>query len=293
MWSVAVTTRDRLREWWARYRAEGARVRWQDRQPATYSLISVQRNTMLAKWLAGLSGGVVVLAFAYYIQAYLSILSIKDDCASRLFVADAIKGAVLCAGMALAAGILALAAISWPAMIGMWRNRFAGRRRREDKPPLRPGDEFDGLSESLLSLSIPQGLLTFLSALVLFGLIFIVVFLAPPIKPEGVQKIWHKFELQCLPKSQPIPMIPGASKVGARFTRRAIKEPRRHGGSGLDWRTLAGIWGAGLSTLMFVSGLVQRPVLQLEPHRSRTKPATLVSLMPMTPVKLFMVSPAV
>jgi hypothetical protein len=57
--------------------------------PADFSLNWVRHVTTIAKWLAGLSGAGVVLAFAFYMQAYLWILSIKNDCASQRFVADA------------------------------------------------------------------------------------------------------------------------------------------------------------------------------------------------------------
>jgi hypothetical protein len=77
----------------------------------------VQHTTIFAKWLAGLSGAAVVLACAYYMQAYLSVLSIKGDCVSRRFVADAIFSATTFLIWAIAAGLLALAAIVWPAAI--------------------------------------------------------------------------------------------------------------------------------------------------------------------------------
>ena len=43
----------------------------------------MQRATALAKWLLGLSGAGTVLALTFYIQSYLSILSIKNDCVIR------------------------------------------------------------------------------------------------------------------------------------------------------------------------------------------------------------------
>jgi hypothetical protein len=83
---------DRFGKWWGQYQAWRARFREQQRLPASYSLIAVQRATAVAKWLVGLSGAATVLAFALYIQSYLSILSIKNDCVSLRFVADANSG---------------------------------------------------------------------------------------------------------------------------------------------------------------------------------------------------------
>ena len=74
---------DRFQKWWGPYQAWRARFREQQRQPACYSLIAVQRATAVAKWLLGLSGAGTVLAFTLYIQSYLSILSIKNDCVIR------------------------------------------------------------------------------------------------------------------------------------------------------------------------------------------------------------------
>ena len=151
--------RDRVRKWcdqhnkwrarfwaWRTQRLNSQRTRrdWLDSQPARYVPLRVQRTTTVAKWLAGLSGAGVVLAFAFYMQAYLSILSIKDDCVSRRFVADAIWTAAVLVLCTIVAGLFALAAIVGPSACGMRRN---WRRRREAKPPLQSGHEFDGLSE--------------------------------------------------------------------------------------------------------------------------------------------------
>lgn len=200
---VATTALNWLRQWWARYRAEGARLRWQDDQPARYTLVAVQRATTVAKWLAGLSGAALVLAFAFYIQAYLSIPSIKDDCVARLFVADAIKGALLFAWWALVAGVLALVTISLPALVGVWRNRasFGGRRRRMNQPPLELGHELDGLTEWHVSfVAGAQAALLFFSCGALFLLVFGLLYFGIGSKPEGIQKGWHEFELKCLPQ---------------------------------------------------------------------------------------------
>jgi hypothetical protein len=98
MRALETAIRDRFQKWRGPYQAWRARYDEQARQqPACYSLIAVQRATAVAKWLLGLSGAGTVLAFAFYIQSYLSILSIKNDCVSRRFVADANSGAALMA----------------------------------------------------------------------------------------------------------------------------------------------------------------------------------------------------
>ena len=177
---------------------------WLNSRPAGYSLNWVQHTTTVAKWLAGLNGAAVVLAFAYYIQAYLSILSIKNDCASRLFVADAMNGAVQFIGLAVIAGIMALTAIAWPAaVVGARRN---SARRRSLQLPLRPGQEFDGLSEAQVYRRawFPQFLLCFSSAVLLSLLVwFLTIHVGVTIaKPEGLQDWWRAFEVKC-PKQPP------------------------------------------------------------------------------------------
>ena len=89
MQAIETAIRD---QWWGRYQAWDARFREQQRQPARYSLIGVQYPTTVAKWLLGLSGAGTVWAFGFYAQSYLSVLSIKNDCASLLFVAHAMTG---------------------------------------------------------------------------------------------------------------------------------------------------------------------------------------------------------
>ena len=120
--------RDRFQKWRGQYQAWRARFNEQGHQPACYSLIVVQRTTAVAKWLAGLSGGGTVLAFGFFIQSYLSILSIKNDCVSLQFVADANFGAGWCAGWFLVSGMLALLAIAWPAAVGIGRNFLRWRK---------------------------------------------------------------------------------------------------------------------------------------------------------------------
>src|SRR4051812_48909556 len=110
-------------KWSAWFHARITTTGWPDHQPAEYSLNWVRYISTIARWLAGLSGAGIVLAFAFYMQACLSILSIKDDCVARHFVADAMKGAVQFVYLLLSAGLFALAAIAWPAaMVGPRRN---------------------------------------------------------------------------------------------------------------------------------------------------------------------------
>jgi len=94
----------------------------------------------------GLNGAATVLAFAVHAQSYLSILSIKSDCASRLFVADAISQAASFAASFLLSGMLALFAIALPLAVGMGRN-FLSWWKASKQPPLQPGHEFDRWSE--------------------------------------------------------------------------------------------------------------------------------------------------
>ena len=93
----------------------------------------------------GLNGAATVLAFAVHAQSYLSILSIKSDCASRLFVADAISQAASFAASFLLSGMLALFAIALPPAVGMGRNFLSWKASKQ--PPLQSGHEFDGWSE--------------------------------------------------------------------------------------------------------------------------------------------------
>ena len=157
----------------------------------------------------GLNGAATVLAFAVHAQSYLSILSIKSDCASRLFVADAISQAASFAASFLLSGMLALFAIALPPAVGMGRN-FLSWWKASKQPPLQPGHEFDGWSECQVTgrVTIPQCVMVFFSSLFFFGLIYILVSSGIGMKPEGVLAEWHKFELQCLP---PQPSDHGAS----------------------------------------------------------------------------------
>jgi len=199
---------DRFQKWWGPYQAWRARFREQQRQPACYSLIAVQRATAVAKWLLGLSGAGTVLAFTLYMQSYLSILSIKNDCVSLRFVADANSGAVWYARGFLISGGLALLALAWPTWVGIRRN-FLRWWKASKLPPLQPGHEFDGWSECQVTgrVTIPQCVMVFFSSLFFFGLIYILVSSGIGMKPEGVLAEWHNFELQCLPQ----PLDQGAS----------------------------------------------------------------------------------
>ena len=119
----------------------GARIRPRGRgfanrtvNPRAISLIAVQRATAVAKWLVGMSGAGTVLAFAFYIQSYLSILSIKNDCVSLRFVANANLAAVEFAVWFLGTGMVALFAIALPTAVGIRRN-FLRRRKAQKQPP--------------------------------------------------------------------------------------------------------------------------------------------------------------
>jgi hypothetical protein len=186
----------------SQYRAWDARFREQQRQPACYSLIAVQRATAFAKWLAGLSGAATVLAFGFYVQSYLSILSIKNDCVSLRFVADANSGAVWFARGFLVSGVLALFALAWPTWVGIRRNLLRWYKAQK-LPPLQPGHEFDEWSDFQVTgrVTIPQCVLMFFSSLFFFGLILILVSSGIGMRPEGVLAEWHNFELQCHPQT--------------------------------------------------------------------------------------------
>jgi hypothetical protein len=193
---AATAIRDRFQKW----RAWRARLYEQARhQPACYSLIAVQRFTAIPKWLLGLSGAGTVSSFGFFIQSYLSILSIKNDCVSLRFVADANSGAVWCARVFLVSGMLALLAIAWPTAVGMGRNLLRWMKVHK-LPPLQPGHEFDGWSEFQVTgrVTILQGVMLFFSSLFFFALTLSLVFVTIATKPEGVLEELHKFELQCL-----------------------------------------------------------------------------------------------
>ena len=194
---------DRFQKWWGPYQAWRARFREQQRQPACYSLIAVQRATALAKWLLGLSGAGTVLALTFYIQSYLSILSIKNDCVALRFVADANSGAAWYARGFLISGGLALLALVWPTWVGIRRN-FLRWYKASKLPPLQPGHEFDGWSDFQVTdrVTIPQCVMVFLSFLFFFGLTYFLVSSGIGMTPEGVLKEWHYFELQC-PAAKP------------------------------------------------------------------------------------------
>ena len=198
--------RDRFRQWWAQYWAWDARLRWQDRRPAHYSLIAVRRATTAAKWLVGLNGAALVLSFSFYIQAYMSILSIKGDCPSLLFVADAIKGALIFASWFLVAGTLAAIAAGWPSAIGIGRNMLGWRKGR---PPLEPEHEFEGWSEFQVANRVAgqQWILVVVSSVFFFAAVVGVLILRVGSNPG---EEWHSFELQCLPK----PSDQGSRGVG-------------------------------------------------------------------------------
>jgi hypothetical protein len=161
----------------------------------------MRHTTTFARWLAGLNGAAVVLAFAYYMQTYLSILSIKDDCVARLFVADAIKTASMFVIGAIAGGLLAMMALVWPVVVGGARN---AARAAKGRPLLQRGQEFDELSEFQAGwISMPQIILTLFSVLCLLVMVWFLLWFGMTIggKPEGIQKIWHELELRCVPQS--------------------------------------------------------------------------------------------
>jgi hypothetical protein len=198
---IATAIRDRFQRWWGQRQARQAWHREQARQPACYSLSSAQRATAVAKWLLGLSGAGTVLAFAFYIQSYLSILSIKNDCVSLRFVADANRGAVFFVRSFLVSGVLALLAIAWPTAVGIVRNFF---REAHTLPPLQSGHEFDGWSESRVRgwvTSVQWLMVTFSFVLFFVLTLYLAFFFAIGTTPERVLEEWHFFELQCLPHS--------------------------------------------------------------------------------------------
>jgi hypothetical protein len=96
--------------------------------------------------------------------------------------------------------MFALFAIALPTAVGIWRNL---RRwyKAQKLPPLQPGQEFDGWSDFQVTgrVTILQWVLVVLSSVLFFGLTYILVSSGIGMKPEGVLKEWHYFELQCLP----------------------------------------------------------------------------------------------
>jgi len=152
-----------------------------------------------------MSGAGTVLAFAFYIQSYLSILSIlsiKNDCVALRFVADANWGAVSYARWFVLSGVLALLAIALPALVGIERNLRRWQKAYK-LPPLQPGLEFDGWTEfQVRRVPTVQWFMVGISSVIFFALTFNLVYSAPGSKPEGVR---HYFELQCSQPSDPGP----------------------------------------------------------------------------------------
>jgi hypothetical protein len=150
-----------------------------------------------------MNGVATVVAFGFYAQSYLSILSIKDDCVSREFVASANLAAVEFAGWFLGCGALALLAIASPAAVGIGRN-YLRWRKGHNVPPLQPGQEFDGWSEfQVKRVASWQKCLVLTSSSLFFLLILTLMFSAIGGNPEGVRAEWHNFEVRCLQK-QPL-----------------------------------------------------------------------------------------
>jgi hypothetical protein len=208
MRAIDTAIRDRFRKWQAKHQAVRERLDEQGGQPPNYSLISMQRATVVAKWLAGMSGGATVLAFAFYIQSFLSILSIKGDCVSRAFVAEANKGAVFFARIYLVSGMLALVAIALPPAVGIGRN-FLRWTKNYELPRLQLGHEFDGWSERQVidRVALWQSLLVWLCVFVFFGVTLSLAFLWEiATTPERVLEEWHYLETKC-----PLPPYQGAS----------------------------------------------------------------------------------
>ena len=156
-----------------------------------------------SNWTAIALGAGTVLALTFYIQSYLSILSIKNDCVALRFVADANSGAAWYARGFLISGGLALLALVWPTWVGIRRN-FLRWYKASKLPPLQPGHEFDGWSDFQVTdrVTIPQCVMVFLSFLFFFGLTYFLVSSGIGMTPEGVLKEWHYFELQC-PAAKP------------------------------------------------------------------------------------------
>jgi len=153
-----------------------------------------------------MSSAATVLAFAIYIQTYLSIMSIKDDCVSQKFIANANLNAVVAVVGFLVSGLLALLAITWPAGWGVGRNLRLSMKALK-LPPLQPGQELDGWSELQVRERVVfwQKIMVAVSSLIFFGLILILVFSPVGGKPEGVRAELHKFELRCLQRQPPDP----------------------------------------------------------------------------------------
>jgi hypothetical protein len=154
--------------------------------------------TAVAKWLLGLSGGGTVLAFGFYVQSYLSILSIKNDCVSLRFVGNANLGASYLARWYLVSGGLALLAIAFPTAIGIGRNVLRWWKALK-WPPLQPGHEFDGWYEYQVAERITfwQCALVVYSAYLFFAMTLSLPFSTIGSTPEGVRAEWHPFEVTC------------------------------------------------------------------------------------------------
>ena len=196
MQTIETAIRD---QWRGRYQAWDARLREQQRQPARYSLIAVQYPTAVAKWLLGLSGAGTVLALTLYMQSYLSILSIKNDCVSLHFVAHAMTTAAAYAKGFMWSGMFALVAIAWPTAVGIGRNLRLWYKA-QNLPPLQRGQEFDRWSDFQVTgrVTILQWVLVGFSSALFFGLTYIQMSAGIGMKPESVQKEWHYFEVQCV-----------------------------------------------------------------------------------------------
>jgi hypothetical protein len=137
---------DRYDNWMAErlaFYATNLRLIRLDRQPASYSIISASRASTVGLWFAGISGAALVLSFAFLIQAYLSL---KGDCATGEFVADAVFGAKVFILMHMSSGAFALIAAWLPAWTGGCRN-YRRRRHNPQQPPLGSGHEYEGWSE--------------------------------------------------------------------------------------------------------------------------------------------------
>ena len=197
-WSGAIEMRDGFQRWWSQV-GSSQRRRQLDRGPASYSLVAAKRATTFGLFLAGLSGAALALTSTLFVQSYSLI---KGDCVSRRVLAGAVHDAILFGWLfAIASGFALLAA--WlPSAIGSARN-FNRQLLDQRPPPIQPGHEFEGWSESRVYwvVAAQRGLL-------FVALLFFLVGLGSPLvsssNPDVFRKIWEGYERACRSGSEPL-----------------------------------------------------------------------------------------